>query len=203
MKNIDMIRGDTLNITFSIGADTVIDLSSDEVAFTFSVKEKATDVAYVFQKDKSAVTALGDNSFVFRIAPEDTVGLVPGYYYYDIQFDFGNDVYTLAIGQLHIEIDITRPPIVYPDFPYPDINSDGTVDVSDSILINQAYAHIQAGEDSGLTEAQEDLADCNRDGVIDSSDTARIMQFYSACQGGTYTNDQEGWTEFMRSRYIG
>lgn len=203
MKNIDMIRGDTLNITFSIGADTVIDLSSDEVAFTFSVKEKATDVAYVFQKDKSAVTALGDNSFVFRIAPEDTVELVPGYYYYDIQFDFGSDVYTLAIGQLHIEIDITRPPIVYPDFPYPDINSDGTVDTSDVVLILQAYANIRAGEPSGLTAEQEDLADANRNGVIDSSDAALISSFYAGCQGGTYTNDQEGWTEFMRSRYIG
>lgn len=203
MKNIDMIRGDTLSITFSIDADTDIDLSAEDVAFTFSVKEKATDIAYVFQKDKSAVTALGDNSFTLRIAPEDTVGLVPGYYYYDIQFDFGGDVYTLAIGQLHIGIDITRPPVVYPDFPYPDINGDGTVDSSDTAPVLRAYANVQAGQPSGLTEEQEDLADCNRNGVFDSSDVASLLQFYSACQSGVYTNDQDGWTEYMRSKYTG
>ena len=108
MKNIESFRGDTLPISFSVISDIEIDLSSDSVAFTFSVKEKATDIAYVFRKDKSAITALGDNTFLLRIPPEDTVDLVPGYYYYDLQFDFGEDVYTLESGQLHLKIDITR-----------------------------------------------------------------------------------------------
>lgn len=105
--NIGMIRGDTLNIAFSIDADTVIDLSSDEAAFTFSVKEKATDTAYVFQKDKSAVTAVTDNSFVLRVAPEDTEELDEGSYVYDLEFRYGSDVYTLSRGRFEIISDIT------------------------------------------------------------------------------------------------
>jgi len=203
MKNIESFRGDTLPISFGIVSDVEIDLNSDSVAFTFSVKEKATDIAYVFRKDKSAITALGDNTFLLRIPPEDTVDLVPGYYYYDLQFDFGEDVYTLESGQLHLKIDITRPPVVFPEFPYPDVNNDGTVDTSDVVLILQAYANIRAGEPSGLTAEQEDLADANRNGVIDSSDAALISSFYAGCQGGTYTNDQAGWTAYMQTRYTG
>ena len=105
--NIDMIRGDTLSIAFSIEADTVIDISSDDVAFTFSVKEKASDTAYILQKDKSAVTVESDNSFIFRIAPEDTAELSEGIYEYDLEFRYGSDVYTLSRGGLQITSDIT------------------------------------------------------------------------------------------------
>lgn len=201
MKDIEMIRGDTLSIAFGIDSDIVLDLSSDDFEITFSLKQSATDSAYVFQKDKTAVTQLAENSFVLRIAPEDTVDLFPGYYYYDIQLNIGDDVFTIALGQLQLVRDITRPPVVLPTFIYPDINGDGVVDVSDSILINQAYANIQAGQPSGLTEEQENLADCNRDGIIDSTDAALLMDYYSKCQGGSYTNNQAGWTEYMNAHY--
>lgn len=201
MKDIEMIRGDTLSIAFSIEADTVIDLNSENVAFTFSLKQSATDSAYVFQKDKTAVTQLAENSFVLRIAPEDTVDLFPGYYYYDIQLNIGDDVFTIALGQLQLVRDITRPPVVLPTFIYPDVNGDGIVDTSDAVLVMQAYANIQAGQPSGLTEEQENLADCDRNGIIDSTDAMLISSFYSACQGGSYTNNQAGWTEYMNAHY--
>ena len=194
-------RGDSIFIQFDIDSDIVLDLSSDDFEITFSLKQSATDSAYVFQKDKTAVTQLAINSFVLRIAPEDTVDLFPGYYYYDIQLNIGDDVFTIALGQLQLVRDITRPPVVYPDFPYPDINGDNTVDTSDVVLVNNAYANIQAGQPSGLTPEQEELADCNRNGVVDSSDAALMSAFYAACQGGKYTNNQTGWTEFMQSRY--
>ena len=105
--NIDMVRGDTLSIAFSIEADTVIDIDSDNVAFTFSVKKKAADTEYVFQKDKSAVTVESDNSFILRIAPEDTAELDEGIYEYDLEFRYGSDVYTLSRGRFCIISDIT------------------------------------------------------------------------------------------------
>lgn len=194
-------RGDSIFIQFDIDSDIVLDLSSDDFEITFSLKQSATDSAYIFQKDKTAVTQLAENSFVLRIAPEDTVDLFPGYYYYDIQLNIGDDVFTIALGQLQLVRDITRPPVVLPTFIYPDVNGDGIVDTSDAVLVMQAYANIQAGQPSGLTEEQENLADCDRNGIIDSTDAMLISSFYSACQGGTYTNNSAGWTEYMNARY--
>lgn len=199
--NIDTIRGDTLNIQFEIGADTVLDLEDDDFQITFSLKQAATDNAYVFQKDKTAVVSPSPNVFILRVAPDDTVNLVPGYYYYDIQLNIADDVYTIAIGKLHLEIDITRPPVVLPTFPYPDINDDGTVNSIDSSMVLTAYMNIASGEPSGLTAEQENLADCNRDGIISSKDASLIMAYYSDCVAGLYTNDQAGWTTFMSEHY--
>lgn len=200
--NIDMIRGDTVNIQFEIESDTVLDLTSDDFEITFSLKRSATDNAYIFQKDKTAVTSPAYNVFILRVAPEDTVNLVPGYFYYDLQLNIGTDVYTIAIGKIHLEIDITRPSAVLPAFPYPDIDGNGTVTAIDASMVLTAYTNIQAGEPSGLTPEQEDLADANRDGIISSVDASLIMSFYSGCSTGTYTNNQAGWTTFMTEHYV-
>lgn len=199
--NIDTIRGDTLNIQLEFESDIVLNLESEDFDITFSLKQFATAVPYVFQKDKTAVTQIDDNIFMLRIAPEDTVDLVPGYYYYDIEVKLGEDVYTVAIGRLHIEVDITRPPVVLPSFPFPDIDGDGKVTVTDSSMVLSAYSHIQTGEPSGLTPEQENLADANRDGFINSIDASLIMSFYAGCATGKYTNDQTGWNTFMAEHY--
>jgi hypothetical protein len=200
--NIDTIRGDTLNIQFEIEADTVLDLDDNDFQITFSLKQAATDTAYVFQKDKTAVVSPSDNVFILRIAPEDTTELVPGYYYYDIQLNIGDDIYTIAIGKLHLEIDITRPPAVLPVFPYPDINNDGIVNSIDASMVLTAYMNLVDGNPSGLTPEQENLADCNRDGFINSKDASLLMAYVSDCAAGLYTNDQAGWTTYMTEHYV-
>jgi len=199
--NIDTIRGDTLNIQLEFESDTVLDLTSEDFDITFSLKQSATAVPYVFQKDKTAVTEISDNIFMLRIAPEDTVDLVPGYYYYDIEVKLGEDIYTVAIGRMYIEVDITRPPVVLPEFPYPDLNGDGIIDVRDASLVMAAWANLSTGQPSGLTPEQENLADANRDGVINGVDASLISTFYSKSSTGQYTDDQAGWTQFMTERY--
>lgn len=199
--DIDMIRGDTLNIQFEIEADEILDLERSDFEITFSVKQAATDIAYIFQKHKSDVTEIAENTFVLRVAPEDTESLTPGYYYYDLQLNIKTDVFTIALGYLQIIRDITLPPAVLPTFIYPDINGNGIVDRTDAVLIMQAYSNIQTGQPSGLTPEQEDMADCNRNGVIDSSDTSLCFRFVSDCEAGKYTNDLAGWNEFMAIHY--
>lgn len=199
--DIDMIRGDTLNIQFEIEADEPINYASEDFNVTFSVKQAATDNAYVFQKHKSAVTEIAENTFVLRVAPEDTESLTPGYYYYDLQLNIKTDVFTIALGYLQIIRDITLPPAVLPVFIYPDINGNGIVDRTDAVLIMQAYSNIQTGQPSGLTPEQEDMADCNRNGVIDSPDVSLCLSFIRDCEAGKYTNDLAGWNEFMAIHY--
>jgi hypothetical protein len=199
--NIDMIRGDTVNIQFEIESDTVLDLSSNDFQITFSLKQAATDTSYVFQKHKTAVTELSENNFVLRIAPEDTEELIPGYYYYDIQLNIGDNVYTIALGIFQIIRDITLPAQPLPDFIYPDINDDGTVNQDDFDLIMTAYSNLSRGEPSGLTEEQENLADCNRDGRITAIDASYCGGFINACTQGTYTNNSAGWIQYMTDRF--
>lgn len=109
MKNIDNhVRGDTLTIAFAIEADEVIDITSNDVAVDFSIKHTIQSTGYLVHKDKSAVTTVADNSFVLRVAPEDTANLAENYYPYDLQLTIGDDVFTIAIGNIHIIADVTR-----------------------------------------------------------------------------------------------
>lgn len=201
-KDIDAIRGDTLTIQFDIDSNTTLDLSSNEFNVTFSVKQTPTSTGYVFQKTKASVSELSRNSFVLRVAPEDTVNLATGFYFYDLQLEIYDDVFTVAIGRLHLDADITRPEIEYPPFPYPDIDGDDIVTLNDSTLISAAYSNIMAGLPSGLTPVQENKADCNRDGHIDMIDASLVMLFINQCEQGTYTNDSYGWASFMTQHYI-
>jgi hypothetical protein len=199
--NIDMIRGDTVNIQFEVESDTVLDLSSNDFQITFSLKQAATDTEYVFQKHKTAVTQISENNFVLRIAPDDTEELIPGYYFYDLQLGIGDDIYTIALGMFQIIRDITLPAVPLPDFVYPDINDDGTVDQTDKNMIMTAYTNIMVGNPSGLTAEQENLADCNRDGRITAIDASYVGAFIEACTAGTYTNNSAGWIQYMTDRF--
>lgn len=199
--NIDMIRGDTVNIQFEIESDVVLDLTSNDFDVTFSLKQAATDTTYVFQKHKTAVTQISDNVFVLRIAPDDTSELFPGFYYYDIQLNIEDDVYTIALGTFQIIRDITLPPVPLPDFIYPDVDGDGVVDQDDYNLIMQAYRNIMTGSPSGLTSEQENLADCNRDGKINAIDASYVLDFISKCNDGTYTNNSAGWIQYMTDEF--
>lgn len=199
--NIDVIRGDTINIQFEIDSDTVLNLNDEGFTVTFSLKKAATDTAYIFQKDKTAVTSPADNVFILRIAPEDTTNLIPGFYFYDIQLGLGDDIYTIALGKFSLNIDITRPPIVYPEFPFPDIDGDGIITANDASMVMNAYMKIRTGEPSGLTPEQENLADCDRDGYFDATDVSLIIDFYTRCDRGKYENNQTGWTLFMSDNY--
>lgn len=199
--NIDMIRGDTVNIQFEIESDTVLDLTSNDFQITFSLKQAATDTEYVFQKHKAAVTQISENNFVLRIAPEDTAELIAGYYFYDLELTIGDDIYTIALGMFQIIRDITLPPVPLPDFVYPDINDDGTVDQTDKNMIMTAYTNIMVGNPSGLTAEQENLADCNRDGRITAIDASYVGGFLTAVSQGTYTNNSAGWIQYMTDRF--
>ena len=196
-----MIRGDTVNIQFEVESDTVLDLTSNDFQVTFSLKQAATDTEYVFQKHKTAVTQISENNFILRIAPEDTAELIAGYYYYDLELKIGDDVYTIALGTFQIIRDITLPPVPLPDFVYPDINDDGTVDQTDKDMIISAYMNIMVGDPSGLTAEQENLADCNRDGRITAIDASYVGGFLTAVSQGTYTNNSAGWIQYMTDRF--
>ena len=150
-QDFDHTRGDTLPIVFTL--DQALDLADEGTKITFSVKVKETDNNYVFQVDKTAVTALADEeaySYLMKVPAGNTVDLPLGRYYYDLELQANSEVYTLVKGFMDLTFDITRPPIVLPSFVYPDVNGDGIITNVDATLVLRAYNNISMGEPSGL-----------------------------------------------------
>lgn len=150
-QDFDHTRGDTLPIVFTL--DQALDLEDEGTQITFSVKVKETDNNYVFQVDKTAVTALADEeaySYLMKVPAGNTVDLPLGRYYYDLELQANSEVYTLVKGFMDLTFDITRPPIVLPSFVYPDVDGDGIISSVDATLVLRAYNNISMGEPSGL-----------------------------------------------------
>lgn len=106
-KNIGMTRGDSFGFNFKVenagGEAVVLD------ACYFSVKENPDDENYIFQKSiDQGITQLSDGEYYVKIEPEDTADLEQFGYYYDLQCEIGNDVFTFLKGKLDIKWDVTK-----------------------------------------------------------------------------------------------
>lgn len=101
-KNISMVRGDTL--MFGLEFD---DLEQDLDSAYFTVR-KSYQGKVIFQKSLGdGITKTETGKYSVRIAPEDTASLDAGKYYYDLPVGVADDVYTILIGVLTIEQDVT------------------------------------------------------------------------------------------------
>ena len=83
------------------------------------------------------------------------------------------------------------------DCRFPDLDGDGRATAADASTILTAAANLGAGLESGLTREQALLADANRDGRITAEDAELVQTFSSLCGAGLYSNDRDGWTEFI------
>lgn len=99
-----MVRGDSKYIA--------IETDGDEITLSgawFTVKKNKTDSDYVFQKSLSDGITQEGTEYTCRVAPEDTDGVEPGNYYYDLQIASDDDKFTILRGILAIYQDITLP----------------------------------------------------------------------------------------------
>ena len=110
-NNIAFVRGDTFGVSVEIyGTSTPV----DEMYFT--CRKEYTDSTVLFQKSlEDGITLVTQNAgdkpslvYSVRVAPEDTADLVGGDYVYDLEMVIGTDVYTLLIGTLTLNWDVTR-----------------------------------------------------------------------------------------------
>lgn len=110
---ISMPRGDIRKVPFMVtnpdGKPAGIDF--DEIYFT--VKRKASDTSFLFQKRLSTggITKNDTNNYEIKISPEDTNNLLvnrPGEFYeFDIQLDYRNEIKETTCGELVITKEIT------------------------------------------------------------------------------------------------
>lgn len=107
MENIYMVRGDTIFFTLEIE-----DLDTDLTAAYLSCKQNKDDTEYVFQKslgdgiEKTSTTETG-RTYRVTVDADDTKNLDEGHYYYDLQVEVNDYVFTPLIGLLKIEKDVT------------------------------------------------------------------------------------------------
>ena len=103
-QNITMIRGDTLSFNVEVIDKEGNPITADSAFFTC---KKAIVNEIVFQKSLNSGISQSDGLMCVRVAPEDTADIDQGRYYYDFQIGVGNDVFTIMIGMLSIEQDIS------------------------------------------------------------------------------------------------
>jgi len=99
---INMIRGDTLSFNLEFTG-----LNQDLTTADFTVKEYE-DGDIIFQKKLGAgITKQDSSHYCVRIAPADTQALVPKNYHFDLEITINGDVFTIMIGILVLEEDVT------------------------------------------------------------------------------------------------
>ena len=105
--NLFMVRGDTFRFNLEIEG-----LEEDLTNAYFSCKKNKDDTEYLFQKslgDGITKTEETETSKTYEVvvAPEDTEEVDEGNYFYDLQIQVGDDIFTPLLAILKIEKDVT------------------------------------------------------------------------------------------------
>ena len=104
-ENITMIRGDTLAFNVEITDNYGEPIQVDSAYFT--CKKDIYSNITTFQKTLENGIEQDDGLLIVRIDPNDTKEVIAGKYFYDFQVNIGDDTYTLQIGVLAIDQDVT------------------------------------------------------------------------------------------------
>ena len=104
-ENITMVKGDTLAFNVEVFDENGEAMSVDSAFMT--CKKRPSDSEKVFQKSLGNGISQSDGMMLVRVAPEDTREVDEGQYFYDFQIGVGNDIFTIMIGILSLEQDVT------------------------------------------------------------------------------------------------
>ena len=110
-NDIRHVKGDTYSSSL-----TVENLGQDIDSAYFTCRDSLNDNSNVlFQKSLNNGISLVEydeendiRKYAIRVAPEDTKDIQSGTYYYDLQVNVTNDVFTIMKGKFIIEQDCSR-----------------------------------------------------------------------------------------------
>lgn len=101
---IDMVKGDSMSFGLMFEG-----LGQDLDSADFTVRKNETDSAVLIHKDLSqGISKDNDGNYIVRLAPEDTAELDAGNYHFDCQIGVNDDIFTIMLGILILEQDVTR-----------------------------------------------------------------------------------------------
>lgn len=104
-QNITMVKGDTLQFNVEVYDENGDPMTVDSAFMTCKKRPNSTDI--VFQKSLESGIVQSEGLILVRVAPEDTSEVDAGQYFYDFQIGVGQDRYTIMIGILSLEQDVT------------------------------------------------------------------------------------------------
>lgn len=104
-QNIKMVKGDTLAFNVEVFDEAGNPITVDSAYMT--CKNIPTNDEYIFQKSLGHGITQEDGLMVVRVAPNDTKEVDAGEYFYDFQIGVEQDVYTIMIGTLSLEQNVT------------------------------------------------------------------------------------------------
>ena len=102
-----MVKGDSMAFNFQLEG-------AEPRELTFSCKENPADTDAIFTQSLSGggITLISSEGGVLtysvRVRPDQTSGLEPARYYYDLELMAGDDTITLMKGRLIVEWDATN-----------------------------------------------------------------------------------------------
>lgn len=122
-RDISMIRGDTMSFAFQVKG--LEGERPSEIFFTCKETPDSAEPLFVCQlgdtiNERDYDSETDTLTYTVRVAPDMTVNLEVGRFYYDLEFKANTDVLTLMIGRFSIEPEITSG-----DTPVPPVVEDG------------------------------------------------------------------------------
>lgn len=116
-QDIDIVKGDTLSFNFQLTGLKLGTPAAKRPTFTFSVADEQsiffTATSAHGEEDADGITLADYNeskdvaTYVVYIAPTKTKTLDLARYYYDLQMELGDDVYTLMRGRFTLLREVT------------------------------------------------------------------------------------------------
>lgn len=110
-QNIEMVKGDTMMFNFQLVGVGKQDLRN----IRFTVRDHYDNDEVLFKCDLDDHITLVDHNketdtrtYCVRVAPAKTETISIGRYYYDLELNIEDDIYTLMKGHLDITWQITR-----------------------------------------------------------------------------------------------
>lgn len=91
---------------------------------------------------------------------------------------------------------VTTPAVTTQTIMLGDVDESGIIDAADASTVLAAYAAVQTGSKSPLTEAQQKTADVDENGTVDASDASSILAFYAYKQ----TGGKDDFVSFIKAR---
>ena len=99
LRIFNVKRGDQFSFTV-----TFTNLQEDLTTFVLGIKEDYDDVQMLLTKSlNNGITKIATGKYRIDFTPQETGGLTPNQYVYDLRFTLGNTVFTPLSGYLNIE----------------------------------------------------------------------------------------------------
>ena len=98
---ITMFKGDTLSFGVEVYDETGNPMEVSDMRF--NCEENDTNSSFAFSKTTAdGISAEETGKYVIRVAPDDTVNMEAGKYYYYLDIEMNGDRFTILSGTLEI-----------------------------------------------------------------------------------------------------